>query len=169
MQTPGTAGQPITNAECLVLVAVWNRWSVAARLWYEDKCWRFPGAYSLTVLDHFSDQSRRDNCTLGGGSGCGASVDGWMRRTDFAIADTAVNANLSIYCIQLSTERARNVKANVGSFTYVKHSAVQHLENTSIWYRFVGFLPPLCSDYFELSGISYSPGRMKLNKKQGEL
>lgn len=64
-----------------------------------------------------------------------------MRRIVYAIADTTVNANLSIYCNQFSMELASVSKW--GSFTYVKHSAVQQLENTSIWCWFVGFLPLL--------------------------
>lgn len=110
----------------------------------------FRVAYPLSLLadgrpsGHFSSQSRRDNCILVGGGGAACGDGGWLNAsyTDFAIADTTVNANLSIYCNRFSMERA-SVKANVGSFTYVKHSAVQHLENTSIWCRFVGFLPLL--------------------------
>lgn len=140
-----TTVQPITNAECLVLVAVWNRWSVAALLWYRDKCWWFPVAYPPSSLV----SSRANSVEI---AYAVEVAGGWVRRIVFTIADTTVNANLSIYCIQFSMELASVSKRGLVYLckTFCGSAAGKHVH-----------LVPVCwfsspsGNYFELSGMSY--------------
>lgn len=140
-----TTVQPITNAECLVLVAVWNRWSVAALLWYRDKCWWFPVAYPPSSLA----SSRANSVYI---AFAVEVAGGWVRRIVFTIANTTVNANLSIYCIQFSMELANVSKRGLVYLckTFCGSAAGKHVHLVPVcWFSSTS------GYYFELSGMSY--------------